>query len=414
MIDAEEISQLWSQFLNYLIKLEKELKCFKCKGLLRTPKLLPCNHIVCSDCIITPLTSERSVCRSCQNPFRYEDARHAFHVERMVSLFQEMDAAIGSIIQQRPPPKNVFGDKPQGVHNAQDKSCHSPLSKKVSLAGDEPSEVHNGQDKPSHSCLSKKVSLEGDEPEGVHNAGDKPSHSLLSKLAGDKPSHSLLSETVPGDKPSHSHLSKKVSLEGDEPPGEHNAQDKPSHSHLSKKNSLAEDEPSGVHNAQDRPNHSGLHGFPSSNYRTSKRRVDEGKYEAMPNRSTDSEEHLNLKESSYFPSFGENSDSKLHKYNSYPEQNLKASSRMKYGASRLKNFKKTKTMKNANSRNNASPDYHSGRRLFGDECAFCHSFRIIEASGPMYCYKDGKLTALEEANQPDGIYVHEKCVVWTP
>ncbi|XP_042387471.1 uncharacterized protein LOC121979546 isoform X4 [Zingiber officinale] len=36
---------------------------------------------------------------------------------------------------------------------------------------------------------------------------------------------------------------------------------------------------------------------------------------------------------------------------------------------------------------------------------------LVKASGPMYCYKDGKLTALEEANQPDGIYVHEKCVV---
>ncbi|KAG6497533.1 hypothetical protein ZIOFF_045434 [Zingiber officinale] len=94
------------------------------------------------------------------------------------------------------------------------------------------------------------------------------------------------------------------------------------------------------------------------------------------------------------------------------KKNLKASSRMKYGASRLKNFKKAKTAKNANSWNNASSDYHSGRRLFGDECAFCHSFRITEASGPMHCYKDGKLTALEEANQPDGIYVHEKCVVW--
>ncbi|KAG6519485.1 hypothetical protein ZIOFF_022979 [Zingiber officinale] len=320
-----------------------------------------------SDCIITPLTRQRSVCHSCQNPFRYEDTRDALYVERMVSLFQEMDAAIGSIIQQRPSPKNVPGDKSQGVHNVQDKSSHSCLSKKVSLEGDEPSEVHNGQDKPSHLCLSKQGSLAGDEP-----------------------------------------------------PGEHNAQDKPSHSCLSKKNSLAEDEPSGVHNAQDRPSHSGLHGFPSSNYRTSKRRVDEGNYEEMQNRSTNSEEvpglkkHLNLKESSYFPSFGENSDSKLHKYNSYPEQNLKASSRMKYGASRLKHFKKAKTGKKANSWNNASPDYHSGRHLFGDECAFCHSFRITEASGPMYCYKDGKLTALEEANQPDGIYVHEKCVVWAP
>ncbi|XP_042426200.1 uncharacterized protein LOC122014078 [Zingiber officinale] len=179
---------------------------------------------VFSDCIITPLTNERSVCLSCQNPFRYEDTRHAFHVERMVSLFQEMDVAIGSIIQHRPSPKNVLimqnsqlrmkrlSDKPQGVHNVQDKSCHSPLSKKVSLVGDEPSEVHNGQDKPSHSCLSKKVSLARDELAGVHNAQDKPSHSLLSKLAGDKPSHSLLSETVPGDKPSHSCLTMQAHL----------------------------------------------------------------------------------------------------------------------------------------------------------------------------------------------------------
>ncbi|KAG6522541.1 hypothetical protein ZIOFF_019681 [Zingiber officinale] len=107
---------------------------------------------------------------------------------------------------------SLAGDKPQGVHNVQDKSCHSPLSKKVSLVGDEPSEVHNGQDKPSHSCLSKKVSLAGDELAGVHNAQDKPSHSLLSKLAGDKPSHSLLSETVPGDKPSHSRLTMQAHL----------------------------------------------------------------------------------------------------------------------------------------------------------------------------------------------------------
>ncbi|XP_074580680.1 BRCA1-associated RING domain protein 1-like [Curcuma longa] len=95
-------------------------------------------------------------------------------------------------------------------------------------------------------------------------------------------------------------------------------------------------------------------------------------------------------------------------------RNLKASSRMKNAASRLKNFKKAKKTKNANTWNNASPDYHSGRFLFGDECAFCHSFQITEASGPMYCYNDEKLIPVEEANQSDGIYVHEKCVVWAP
>lgn len=147
--------------------------------------------------------------------------------------------------------------------------------------------------------LANKFSLAGDNPPGVHNVQDKPSHSRLSK---------------------------KVSLAGDERPGVHNAQDKPSHSCLSKKFSLAGDEPSRVLNAQDKPSHSGSHGFPSANYRTSERRVDEGNYETMPNRSTNSEEesgineHLNSKESCYCPSFGENSDSKLHKHDSYPEQ----------------------------------------------------------------------------------------------
>ncbi|XP_074580678.1 uncharacterized protein LOC141837119 [Curcuma longa] len=177
MVDSEEISQTWCPFLNYIIKLKEELKCFVCNGLFRIPKLLPCDHIVCSDCIITLLASEHSACLSCQNPFRNEDTRHAFHAERMVSLFQEMDAAIGSIIQQRSSPKNVPGDKPSGVHNVQDKPSHSPFSKKVSLARDEPPGLHNAQDKPSHSLLSKKISLGGDEPSGVHNAQDKPRHS---------------------------------------------------------------------------------------------------------------------------------------------------------------------------------------------------------------------------------------------
>ncbi|XP_074583709.1 BRCA1-associated RING domain protein 1-like [Curcuma longa] len=343
MIDPEEISQIWSPFLKYLIELEKELKCSICNGLFRIPKILPCDHIVCSDCISTPLASERSVCLSCQNPFRNEDTRHALHAERMVSLFQEMDAAIGSVIQQRSSPKNVPGDKPSGVHNVQDKPSHSPFSKKVSIEGDEPPGLHNEQDKPSDSLFSKKISLGGDEPSGVHSAQDKPSHS-------------------------------------------------------------------------------GSHGFPSANYRTSKRRVDEGNYEAMPNGGTNSEEvscikeHLNLKESSSSccPSFGENTDSKLHKHDSYSEQNLKASSRMKNAASRLKNFKKAKKTKNANTWNNASPDYRSDRFFFGDECAFCHSSRITEASGPMCCYSDEKLIPVEEANQSDGIYVHLKCVVWAP
>ncbi|KAG6488206.1 hypothetical protein ZIOFF_056965 [Zingiber officinale] len=81
---------------------------------------------VFSDCIITPLTSERSVCLSCQNPFRYE------------------------------------GDELAGVHNAQDKPSHSLLSK---LAGD----------KPSHSLLSEIV------------PGDKPSHSRLTMQAHLRP-----------------------------------------------------------------------------------------------------------------------------------------------------------------------------------------------------------------------------------
>ncbi|CAL4894124.1 unnamed protein product [Urochloa decumbens] len=53
--------------------------------------------------------------------------------------------------------------------------------------------------------------------------------------------------------------------------------------------------------------------------------------------------------------------------------------------------------------------------LFEDECIFCHSFRTIdEFHGPMVCYLKGRVVSIEEGNLSNAIYVHERCLEWTP
>lgn len=52
--------------------------------------------------------------------------------------------------------------------------------------------------------------------------------------------------------------------------------------------------------------------------------------------------------------------------------------------------------------------------LFEDECAFCHSFRISQFHGPMVNYLKGKLVSSDKGNSSDIIYVHKKCMEWSP
>ncbi|XP_072955600.1 BRCA1-associated RING domain protein 1 [Typha angustifolia] len=47
-------------------------------------------------------------------------------------------------------------------------------------------------------------------------------------------------------------------------------------------------------------------------------------------------------------------------------------------------------------------------------CAFCHTSRSTEASGPMLHYLDGEPVPGDQARQANVLHVHEKCIEWAP
>ncbi|WOL09951.1 BRCA1-associated RING domain protein 1 [Canna indica] len=48
------------------------------------------------------------------------------------------------------------------------------------------------------------------------------------------------------------------------------------------------------------------------------------------------------------------------------------------------------------------------------DCAFCHTSRDTEASGPMLHYLDGEPMADYRALQPNVLHVHQRCIEWAP
>ncbi|KAK6141504.1 hypothetical protein DH2020_024749 [Rehmannia glutinosa] len=50
----------------------------------------------------------------------------------------------------------------------------------------------------------------------------------------------------------------------------------------------------------------------------------------------------------------------------------------------------------------------------GSVCAFCHSSKITEGTGPLLHYADGKEVARGETASSKAIPVHSKCIEWTP
>ncbi|KAL3647708.1 hypothetical protein CASFOL_008676 [Castilleja foliolosa] len=50
----------------------------------------------------------------------------------------------------------------------------------------------------------------------------------------------------------------------------------------------------------------------------------------------------------------------------------------------------------------------------GSACAFCHSSKITEGTGPLLHYADGQEVACGETASSEAIPVHSKCIEWTP
>ncbi|KAF6145542.1 hypothetical protein GIB67_037575 [Kingdonia uniflora] len=111
---VEESAKL-ARYLNpWVLHLQKfclELKCPLCLNLLIKPMLLPCDHIFCSDCV--PYLEEQQPqleCRVCKSPYVDLDKRAAPYMEKMVSIYKSMGAAL-----QRSPQADHDGGSTDGV-----------------------------------------------------------------------------------------------------------------------------------------------------------------------------------------------------------------------------------------------------------------------------------------------------------
>ncbi|CAD5164132.1 unnamed protein product [Musa acuminata subsp. malaccensis] len=346
MIDSEDIVQIWSPFLDYLVKLELELKCSICTNLLKVPKVLPCDHVFCSGCI-SSLIDKGSVCPSCDLPFLPKDIRLALHVERLVSIFQEMDDAIGTIVQRKASPPGSPGVRISAKKN--------PVSVNNHIEAKSIGVQHMPQEKSGH-LHSHGSPLTGEGSNKTRHDGENQEIILVGSMNSEQKSGIV----VPLDKgspncPSTFSENGDSNLDIHDTYSEHTTKKSPTKT--IKADSYASHE---VRRPQLSP--SSVTGHPITK--------DDGKTAV-------------------------------------------GSSQTRAGVQKQKTSKRQK-LNNKRVKNHTIQHVRTPSIVFGDECAFCHSFRTTEASGPMCCYKDGRLVAMEEAGQSHVTHAHQKCIEWAP
>ncbi|KAJ8467923.1 hypothetical protein OPV22_030475 [Ensete ventricosum] len=346
MIDSEDIVQIWSPFLNYLVKLEMELKCSICTNLLKVPKVLPCDHVFCSGCM-SSLIDKDTVCPSCDLPFLPKDVRLALHVERLVCIFQEMDDAIGTIVQRKA--------SPPGAPGVRIPAKKDPVSVNNRIEDKWIEVQHKPQEKSSH-LHSHGSPLTGQDSNKTGDDGENQEVILVGSMNSEQKSgvHVPFNKGSPNS-PSTFSENEVSNLYIRDRYSEHTTEKSPTK--IIKAESYASHE---VRRPQLSPSSVTGHPITKDDCKTTV-----------------------------------------------------GSSQKRAGVQKLKTSKRQKLNDN-HVKNHTSRHLHTPSIVFGDECAFCHSFRTTEASGPMCRYKDGRLVAMEEASQSRVTHAHQKCIEWAP
>ncbi|KAF9989181.1 hypothetical protein BGZ75_007323 [Mortierella antarctica] len=74
-----------------LRRMAEEIKCSICLGTLDQPKVTPCNHTFCDDCIRQALV-RREECPLCKNRFSKRSLNSVEHLEKVVNAFHDLTA----------------------------------------------------------------------------------------------------------------------------------------------------------------------------------------------------------------------------------------------------------------------------------------------------------------------------------
>ncbi|PKA52113.1 Protein breast cancer susceptibility 1-like [Apostasia shenzhenica] len=98
MVSFDGINRVLNPIVLHLKRMELELNCPICLKLMDQPMLLPCDHMLCNHCI-RPSTDDGLSCPFCRCSFVPKDLRSATHVERLLSIYKNMNSAIEGLQQ---------------------------------------------------------------------------------------------------------------------------------------------------------------------------------------------------------------------------------------------------------------------------------------------------------------------------
>ncbi|CDP03778.1 unnamed protein product [Coffea canephora] len=99
MAEMQKLVKLLNPWALHHQKLGLELKCPLCLNLLNKPLLLPCTHIFCDICV--PRSNQFGTeCPACKNQCPDGDIRSAPYMENLVSIYRSLDATFANISLQ--------------------------------------------------------------------------------------------------------------------------------------------------------------------------------------------------------------------------------------------------------------------------------------------------------------------------
>ncbi|KAF9958939.1 hypothetical protein BGZ72_010620 [Mortierella alpina] len=92
--ESQDMQQeiLPDSIVGLLRRMTEEIKCSICLGTMDQPKVTPCNHTFCNDCIRQALV-RREECPLCKNRFSKRSLNSVEHLEKVINAFHNLTAA---------------------------------------------------------------------------------------------------------------------------------------------------------------------------------------------------------------------------------------------------------------------------------------------------------------------------------
>ncbi|KAJ3669021.1 hypothetical protein LUZ60_010971 [Juncus effusus] len=90
MARGEKMDGILNPLIAGLRKMEEKLQCAVCSRLVQEPKLLPCNHVFCRNCLMNVKITH---CPQCNSKILSKDIMEGSYIKEMVEIYNDLNAA---------------------------------------------------------------------------------------------------------------------------------------------------------------------------------------------------------------------------------------------------------------------------------------------------------------------------------